>query len=130
MSACAAEMCPNWTGDGDACVCALLGLERPTIEEPDTCPKCDGPADRNWFDRELCPPPCNTMHTRCRGCDAALDACPNEAGLCCRTPRPIRDAGEPDENVTECYACGSDMDADMLERLRYSPLSVHPEEKP
>ncbi len=27
MAACDQELCPNWTGDGRVCGCALLGLE-------------------------------------------------------------------------------------------------------
>lgn len=28
---CEAELCPNWSGDGDVCPCAVFGLERPVL---------------------------------------------------------------------------------------------------
>lgn len=42
------------------------------------CPRCGGDASDNWFDREVCAPPCDSMHTRCRKCGASLDPCPLE----------------------------------------------------
>lgn len=42
------------------------------------CPSCGGPAGDNWFDREICPEPCDKMHMRCRQCGAALDGCRHE----------------------------------------------------
>lgn len=78
MSRCEAELCPNWSGDGDVCPCAVFGLERPAVEEPDPCRACGGPGDRNWFDRSICQDPCGDMHTRCEACGAALDGCPHE----------------------------------------------------
>lgn len=30
MSTCDQEMCPNWSGDGNVCPCAVFGLERPS----------------------------------------------------------------------------------------------------
>lgn len=49
----------------------------------DNCPGCGGPADRNWFDRSLCPcqdgPDWGVMHTRCEGCGYALDGCEFES---------------------------------------------------
>ena len=33
----------------------------------------------SWFDRMICPEPCNTMHDRCQDCGQPLDACPNRA---------------------------------------------------
>lgn len=44
------------------------------------CPSCGGDAGDNWFDRTLCGPPCESMHTRCSNCGAALDPCPAEPG--------------------------------------------------
>ncbi len=29
---CEQELCPNWTGDGQVCVCALLDIEPPATE--------------------------------------------------------------------------------------------------
>lgn len=43
---------------------------------------------------------------------------PAGPGFCCAEPRPIRDAGEPNEHVIECGNCGADMDEDMLDRWR------------
>lgn len=43
---------------------------------------------------------------------------PTGSGFCCSEPRPVRDAGEPDEHVIECGTCGADMDEDMLNRWR------------
>ena len=37
MSACDAELCPNWAGFG--CVCDALALDRPTVESDD-CADC------------------------------------------------------------------------------------------
>lgn len=42
------------------------------------CLSCGGPANDNWFDREICPEPCDAMHMRCRRCGSALDGCPHE----------------------------------------------------
>lgn len=41
------------------------------------CEKC-GKEAAPYFDREVCPPPCDTMHDRCRDCGAVLDHCENE----------------------------------------------------
>lgn len=30
---CKQELCPNWTGDGRVCMCALLDIEPPELEE-------------------------------------------------------------------------------------------------
>lgn len=30
----------------------------------------------NWFDREVCPEPCASMHTRCNGCGKPQEGCP------------------------------------------------------
>lgn len=43
----------------------------------DVC-SCGGPLSDNWFDRSICPTPCDTMHTRCTNCGAALEGCPLE----------------------------------------------------
>lgn len=42
------------------------------------CPSCGGDGHDNWFDRSICPDPCDSMHTRCENCGAALDYCPFE----------------------------------------------------
>ena len=39
------------------------------------CPSCGGDASDNWFDRSICPEPCDSMHTRCVKCGVALDGC-------------------------------------------------------
>lgn len=31
-----------------------------------------------WFDRTICPPPCNSMHERCDECGATIGGCPYE----------------------------------------------------
>lgn len=31
---CEQELCPNWSGDGDVCPCAVLGIERSSELEP------------------------------------------------------------------------------------------------
>lgn len=37
---------------------------------------CPGGAGSDiWFDRDVCPPPCGVMHTRCATCGEALDEC-------------------------------------------------------
>jgi hypothetical protein len=28
-----------------------------------------------WFDRSVCPEPCDSMHYRCRDCGLAVDGC-------------------------------------------------------
>jgi hypothetical protein len=33
MTRCAQEMCPNWSGDGDVCPCAIFDLPRPDHAE-------------------------------------------------------------------------------------------------
>lgn len=44
---CAEELCPNWSGDGNVCPCALFGLEPPcpmcgaALGDTDYCPSCD-----------------------------------------------------------------------------------------
>jgi hypothetical protein len=38
MSACGQEMCPNWSGDGRVCPCALFGIE--------LCAECEQPITR------------------------------------------------------------------------------------
>jgi hypothetical protein len=35
----------------------------------------------SWFDRVICPPPCNTMHNRCFDCGKAMDHCAIEDDL-------------------------------------------------
>lgn len=39
------ESCPNWSGDGDVCPCAVFGLERPKGPcmacEFNDCAECD-----------------------------------------------------------------------------------------
>lgn len=32
MTDCAQEMCPNWSGDGRVCPCALFDLEPPRLD--------------------------------------------------------------------------------------------------
>jgi hypothetical protein len=39
------------------------------------CPGCGGGSGNNWFDRNVCPAPCSTMHTRCSQCGAVLGDC-------------------------------------------------------
>lgn len=46
----------------------------------DACPRCGGPFDNNYFDREVCPEPCNTMHTRCKACGCAINGCAHDTG--------------------------------------------------
>ncbi len=41
-------------------------------KEEDKCPKCGGLASDNYFDRSVCPDPCNSTHTRCKACGKAL----------------------------------------------------------
>lgn len=40
-SDCEMELCPNWSGDGWSCPCAVLGLDRPVFDldppEPERC---------------------------------------------------------------------------------------------
>ena len=38
------------------------------------CRICEEEVD-TFFDRELCPHPCNTMHDRCRECGTPIDYC-------------------------------------------------------
>jgi len=45
-----------------------------------SCPRCGGPSDDSYFDREPCPDPCNTMHTRCKHCGCPINGCPLETG--------------------------------------------------
>jgi hypothetical protein len=58
-----------------------VGLSASGVPTPTPACGCD-PGD-SWFDRELCPEPCGTMHTRCRAHGAVLDRCVHEA-----TPTP------------------------------------------
>ena len=44
-------------------------------DEVDYCPACDEGVVDAWFDRELCSPPCDTMHYRCPKCGTPLDHC-------------------------------------------------------
>lgn len=46
----------------------------------DTCPRCGAPADETYFDREICPEPCSTMHTRCTACGCAINGCVHDTG--------------------------------------------------
>ncbi len=39
--------------------------------------KCGADAGQNWFDRELCPEPCGSMHTRCIECGYPQGGCVN-----------------------------------------------------
>lgn len=43
------------------------------LESDEWQPHCPG-AD-NWFDRSICPDPCDMMHTRCTECGSAIDYC-------------------------------------------------------
>lgn len=38
MNRCEQELCPNWSGDGRACPCALLDLPRPDPNDESTPP--------------------------------------------------------------------------------------------
>ena len=62
MADCAQELCPNWSGDGRVCPCALLDLEPPSaavwIDEDDE----DDPHMQRWCS---CPFDCPD----CPGCD-------------------------------------------------------------
>lgn len=49
------------------------------IEEDDD--RCDHGQATSWFDRELCPHPCNTMHMRCLECGEALEHCELRASV-------------------------------------------------
>lgn len=48
---CEMELCPNWSGDGLVCPCAVFGLERPVFDldppEPDRCELDYNPDGRN-----------------------------------------------------------------------------------
>jgi hypothetical protein len=44
-------------------------------DQPAACSSCGGDAGEQFFDRSLCPPPCDSMHTRCANCGHALDGC-------------------------------------------------------
>lgn len=63
MNRCDMELCPNWTGDGNVCPCALFDLEPDPTR---TCPRCG----TSWT--------------------AELDACPHcqDAHPALGTPRP------------------------------------------
>jgi len=37
--------------------------------------RAGGEVHDTWFDREMCPPPCGMMHTRCQWCGRAVDGC-------------------------------------------------------
>lgn len=39
---------------------------------------CDCGSDDNWFDRSVCPEPCNMMHTRCSDCGRPLGGCAHD----------------------------------------------------
>lgn len=41
-----------------------------TSADSAAAPTCTHPA--TWFDRTICPPPCDSMHTRCTECDTIL----------------------------------------------------------
>jgi hypothetical protein len=45
-TSCGMEMCPNWSGDGEVCMCALLDV--PHVYT--VCPDCGHEADtpNNW----------------------------------------------------------------------------------
>lgn len=47
----------------------------------DRCWNCGGDAGDNWFDRSICPSPCDSMHTRCVKCGVALDHCPFDGSV-------------------------------------------------
>ena len=43
------------------------------------CPHCGGPGDDAWFDRSICPDPCDMMHDRCNNCGRDIHGeCPWE----------------------------------------------------
>lgn len=46
------------------------------VADPDEDDQCDHTAG-SWFDRTVCPSPCDAMHDRCYTCGAALDPCGN-----------------------------------------------------
>lgn len=33
MSRCDQELCENWSGDGNVCPCAILGMSRPSVDQ-------------------------------------------------------------------------------------------------
>lgn len=35
MADCGQEMCPNWSGDGNVCPCAVFGIEHDQAEQDD-----------------------------------------------------------------------------------------------
>lgn len=41
-------------------------------------PAAGCPHPDSWFDREICPEPCGTMHDRCTDCGVAVDGCAHE----------------------------------------------------
>ena len=58
------------------------------------CPHCGGPGDDNWFDRSICPEPCDMMHTRCNNCGKDIDGeCPWE--------KPVKEQPGYDDRLVE-----------------------------
>ena len=97
------------------------------------CWSCGGDAGDNWFDRSLCPEPCGAMHTRCRECGVALDACPWEnrsaaCGLCGRDPaagfatvNDVRYCHGDDDPEPTCYMRSQSAYTAQTVGLRSSP---------
>jgi hypothetical protein len=65
-SGCEMELCPNWSGDGDVCPCAVFDLERPSRPVSGGCPKCGA----EWPDFHS---PVGTIETVCENCGWASD---------------------------------------------------------
>lgn len=66
MSACAQELCANWSGDGNVCPCAAFDIPRPVIDEDeeDECGySYDHDEDITYEDDE-------TIQWVCRNCGA------------------------------------------------------------
>jgi hypothetical protein len=56
---CAQELCPNWSGDGDVCPCAVFGRPRPCPHGDPYCPcqdVIDGKRDPCHYEDAAGPP--------------------------------------------------------------------------
>ena len=49
-----------------------------TLDPTDNLPPECCPGAGTWFDRSICPEPCDTMHDRCTECGKAVDGCDHD----------------------------------------------------